>query len=316
MTRRLLAQLGRAATPVLAFGIFAGLFMPPVASALQPLLLPSIVLLLALALLRLDWDRMGRYARRPGIVGLVVVWQLLLSPLVAFAIGSAFGLPAGLLAALTLNAASSPIMSSAAFAQLLDLDAPLSVVVVVAGTLLLPLTVTPIAFWLVDVALPIDAAGFLARIGVFIVLPFGVAFLVRRLAGEATLDRHDDAIAGATVVTLLVFAIAVMDGVAVRLLEEPGEVLLFLAVALAANIGFQILSTALFWLAGRRTAASIGLMSGNRNMGLILALTGGIAGEDFLLYLAVAQVPIYVLPLVAKPVYRRLMRGGRIEIRP
>lgn len=310
MPGRVLARLGRAATPVLAIGIFAGLLAPPLARALQPLLLPSIVLLLALALLRLDWGMIGRYARRPDIVGLVVGWQLLASPVVAFAVGGAVGLPAGLLTALTLNAAASPVMASAAFAQLLGLDAPLSIVVVVVGTLLLPLTVAPIAFWLIALDLPIDAASFLARAGVFIVLPFAAAFAVRRTVAAATLERHDDAIAGATVATLLVFAVAVMDGVTARLLAEPGTVLLFLAVALAANIGFQVLSTLLFWRAGRRRAASIGLMSGNRNIGLILGLTGGIAGDDLLLYLAVAQVPIYVLPVLAKPVYRRLGLGA------
>src|SRR3546814_11667538 len=81
MPRRLLASLGRAATPALALGIFAGLLAPPVAHAFRPLLLPSIVLLLALALLRLDWGRMGRYARPPGLVSTAIAWQLLLSPL-------------------------------------------------------------------------------------------------------------------------------------------------------------------------------------------------------------------------------------------
>jgi bile acid:Na+ symporter, BASS family len=67
----------------------------------------------------------------------------------------------------------------------------------------------------------------------------------------------------------------------------------------------------LFRPAGRRRAASIGLMSGNRNMGLMLGLAGGLGSGDLLLYLAVAQVPIYLSPLLAGPVYRRLCGPSR-----
>lgn len=311
MPSRALPALARIATPALAIGIFAGLLAPPLASMLQPLLLPSIIAMLTLALVRLDWRATAAQARRPGIVGLAVGWQLLLSPILAYAIGAAVGLPAGLLVALTLNAAASPIMSSAAFAQLLDLDAPLSIVVVVVGTLLLPLTIPPLAYWLIDLEMTVSPSAFAARVGWFIALPFAAAIIVRRLASEATLARHDEAIAGATVVALLIFAIAVMDGMTARLLADPGIVLLFLAVAILANIGLQAAALGLFWMAGRRMAASIALMSGNRNMALIFALAGALGGEDLLLYLAVAQVPIYVLPALAKPVYRALIGSGR-----
>ena len=38
-------------------------------------------------------------------------------------------------------------------------------------------------------------------------------------------------------------------------------------------------------------------------------LTGDIFGADLALYVAMAQVPIYLLPLIARPVYRRLLGG-------
>jgi BASS family bile acid:Na+ symporter len=51
----------------------------------------------------------------------------------------------------------------------------------------------------------------------------------------------------------------------------------------------------------------MGLVSGNRNTALILVLAGGIAHPDLALYVAMAQIPIYLLPLVAKPIYSRLV---------
>ena len=89
MARRLLALLGRLATPALAAGLFLGLAAPPLARLLQPLLLPAVVVLLFLSLLRLDWSLLAGHVRRPGLVLLVVGWQLLVSPLLAHAAGTA-----------------------------------------------------------------------------------------------------------------------------------------------------------------------------------------------------------------------------------
>ncbi len=51
----------------------------------------------------------------------------------------------------------------------------------------------------------------------------------------------------------------------------------------------------------------MGLISGNRNTALILVLTGSFVGPDLGLYVAMAQIPIYLLPLLAKPLYGRLL---------
>ena len=40
---------------------------------------------------------------------------------------------------------------------------------------------------------------------------------------------------------------------------------------------------------------------------LVLVLTGGLVSPDLGLYVAMAQIPIYLLPLIAKPFYGRLL---------
>ena len=57
---------------------------------------------------------------------------------------------------------------------------------------------------------------------------------------------------------------------------------------------------------GRRAALSLGLVSGNRNMALAFAVTGAFE-PDLLLYLAVAQIPIYLSPLLTRQIYGRLL---------
>ena len=58
---------------------------------------------------------------------------------------------------------------------------------------------------------------------------------LRRLAGPARLARAADLLDGLTVVNLVVFAIAIMDGVNAFARERPG----FVAIAVAAAFGTQ-----------------------------------------------------------------------------
>ncbi len=109
---------------------------------------------------------------------------------------------------------------------------------------------------------------------------------------------------------LLTFGIAVMDGVTARLLADPATVLVFVAAAFAVNIVMQLLGAAAFLWLGRQAALSIGLTSGYRNMGLMLVLTAGIAGPDMALFVAMAQLPMYMLPALMHPLYRRVIAAA------
>ena len=58
--------------------------------------------------------------------------------------------------------------------------------------------------------------------------------------------------------------------------------------------------------AGGARAFAVGLVAGNRNVGLMLAATGFAIPDIAWLYFAVAQFPIYLLPHLLKSLARRL----------
>ena len=66
----------------------------------------------------------------------------------------------------------------------------------------------------------------------------------------------------------------------------------------------------LFWKWGPTTAATFGFSNGNRNMALVLGALAGNVPPDTWLFFAVAQFPIYLLPMALKPVYERLLAGA------
>jgi hypothetical protein len=54
----------------------------------------------------------------------------------------------------------------------------------------------------------------------------------------------------------------------------------------------------------------LGMMTSQRNMGLMLAATGGAVPDFTWLYFAIAQFPIYVAPLLLGPLARRIKAGS------
>ena len=64
-----------------------------------------------------------------------------------------------------------------------------------------------------------------------------------------------------------------------------------------------------FLFLGRRFALTVGLSSGLRNMAILLGAVPSAVNAEILLFLAVAQFPIYMAPAMLKPLARRLAAG-------
>ena len=311
MPAAFLAFLNRHARPILAGGIFAGLALPDLAALMRPLVEAAIVASLTLSLLQIDWPTVAAWGRRPLRAAVALGWILLGAPLLTLMAVTVLGLPPGLAVALVFAAAAPPVTASPAFALLLGLDASLALVLLVASTAILPLTLGPVAFWLLDLELTIGLGPFLLRVALYIALPFAISEAVRRMVRREWLDARIAEINGLIVLALVIFAIAIMDGVTARALDDPWIVAGFAASAFILNLALQAAAAAAFFWLGWRGALTMGLISGYRNMAIMLILTAGIAGPDMWLYVAMAQFPMYILPMLTNPLYRRVLAIGR-----
>ena len=308
---RVLDFFGQHATFILAGGVLLGLLAPPLAALARPLLIPGLLIPLVIALLRLDWNALAAYARRPGLVALITLWLLFASPLLMWLALKAFSLPPALAQGLTLMAAASPIVSSAAISLILGLDAALAVIVIVVTTALMPFTLPLLALWLLGLSIDIDLGTFMLRLGLMVGGAFAAALAVRRLVPRARLQANARLLDGISVATLLMFALAIMDGVTAVALARPGYVLLVTFAAFAANLLLQALGTLIALRLGMRAAITVGLMTGNCNMGLVLVALADKANFDVIVFFAMAQIPMYMLPALLSPVYARLRGVAR-----
>ena len=292
---------------LLAISVFLGVALPEIARLAKPLLMPSIFVIMVVALTTIDVTSIRGALRRTRTLFGVCAWQLAAFPLVAALACALLPVPDGIRVAMIASACAGPIFSSPAFARMFGLDDAFMTAVVVMTTILMPLPLLGYSYLLLGVRLELDVGEFLWRLLVFIVLPFAIATAIRRCLEPADLIRATPLLAWIVLGGLAVFALAVMDGVTARFLEAPALVVGFLVAAFTLNVTSQMITAGVFWWAGPSIAWTAALAAGYRNMALVLALSGGILGSDFQIYVGIAQIPMYVLPLVLTPLYRRLV---------
>ncbi|MDJ0947644.1 MAG: hypothetical protein QNJ94_01855 [Alphaproteobacteria bacterium] len=309
---RALAFLARHATTVMALGVFLGLAAPALAELFRPLLVPTVFLLLVTSLLRQDPDALWHQFRRPWLAILVFAWLALGTSLIMGGVLAAVDLPPGLEAGLMLMACSAPLISCIPFALLFRLDVALTSAVTLGATLILPLYLPPLALHLYGIELDVGLVGFIFRLVGLIGGAFLVVWLLRAVTARSWIERQAVAIDGLNVILLLVFAVAIMDGVAAEIADRPGRVALYVASAFLANIGLQALGIAVFLWSGRERAVTCGMMSGNRNMAILIGALAGQVDLAVMLFFVLGQLPIYILPAVMRPVYRRLIANRAV----
>lgn len=306
---RFLEWSARQGGALLAIGIFAGLFIPPLAALFRDVVTITVAGLMTLVLLRVDLAQVLAYLRRPVLVGALTAWLLLAMPVLAYAVAAAAGLDGPLGAALVISAAGCAATSSPAFARLVGLDGEISLVVAVVTTLLVPFTAPPLALGLMGIDLAISLTGLMTRLALVVGLPLLISIVIRQVVAEATLKRVGPSVDGAVVWLVVLYGFGVMDGLLARLLAEPSFVLGGLALAFAGNFGMNAVTALVFLAAGRRLALAGGLLAGNRNMALFLAVLPAATDERILLFFALCQFPLFLSPFLLRPVYGRLRAG-------
>ena len=303
--RDALAWSARRGSILLATGIFGGVISPGLASAFHDVVAPVVLIMMTLVLLRVDVGGTLAHLRRPLRALMVIAMHLLVAPVVVWTITLPLGLDPGIRAGLVIFATGCAATSSPAFARMVGLDPELSMAVTVATTFLVPLTAPPVAFLLLHVDLAISTTAFMGRLLLIVGLPMLLSLGIRRAMGPARLARWAEATDGALVWLVVFYGFAVMDGLAARVAADPAWVIQAVIAAFAVDYGLNLLTTAGFRAMGARPAATAGLMSGNRNMALYLAVLPAAADPRIALFFGLCQFPLFLSPFLLRPLYRR-----------
>ncbi|WGF89073.1 hypothetical protein [Marinivivus vitaminiproducens] len=302
-----LEWLGRRASLMLLVGVFSGLALPGLAAVLRPALLIAVACLLTMSMVRVEPASLRRALQAPFVSALALGWLLLGAPLLVAWLCLDTGLPPTIAQSVVLYAAAPPLVAATAYALMLGLDAAFALYLTILGTFIVPLTLPPLASALLGLALPLTPLDMTVRLAVMVACCAGAAWAIRRFAGAERLARRGRALDGVVVLLMWLFAVAIMDGVTARIVNDPGWLVTCALAACILNFGLCAAGAIGAGLLGVRRALTVGLLSGNRNLGLVVGAMAADAPAEVVAFVAVAQIPIYALPSLLRPITRRLL---------
>lgn len=308
-----LGFLGRHATTMMAVGVFSGLALPGWAIHLHPWLTHMVWVLMFVSMLHIDWADVLGHIRRPFLLGATLVWMLAVTPVLVWLLVKDTGLSPGLIVAVVLTAASCPLMSTPAVGMILGLDGAFLLLVLVAETFLVPLTLPIISTNLV--ATPLSALDLMGRLAALVASTFFAALIVQRLLGKARLDGWRQPLHGVSVLLLVGFAAGLMAGVPAAFQADPEHVIFVTVLSFAVYAGLQLAGAGMYLAVGRALGRnwdrvkvlSGAFASGNRNLAILIAVLLPGIDADTMLYFVVGQFPIYLMPTVWRYLAKRLL---------
>jgi predicted Na+-dependent transporter len=304
-----LGSLGRLGSRAVAAVVFIAIVAPPFDALVKPFVTEAIFALLTLAFLRVDTAALSAHVRRPYLVLAATAWTSLIVPML-FGTGCLLAhLDARsppLFLGLMLQGVTTPMMASPAFAALMGLDATLVVSTLVTSALLTPFTAPLFAALFVGPELALSPLALGLKLFAIVAGSLCAAVIIRRFAGVAAIRRVANQIDGMNILLVFIFVAAVMENVAGRFIADPLGMIGITVLAFAVTFGLLALTSLVFVRAGRERAFVLGLMASQRNMGLMLAATGGAVPDLTWIYFAMAQFPVYLSPLLLTPLARRI----------
>ncbi|NKB76415.1 MAG: hypothetical protein GKR96_05055 [Gammaproteobacteria bacterium] len=298
---------------ILACSVFAGLLFPELAAWWGDFMFGSLFCIMLFALMQIDLLTIKEkvFANMELVIAMVAV-QMIALPIVIFILIELFSWHSAAAQYALLVACAGSVFGTPAFAGLLGLDRTQSLLGVIATTLLVPLTtliVLPLVTHVSDQGVVVfDLSVYVSRIGMFIVLPMTLAVIYRkflRLTGSA---GHDRLLRIAVVITLVIFAVAVMDGVTAKWIEDPVSVVELFIWVMIIHVSLYLISYLCFRAHGMQAAITAGMLSAYRNLGLVVAICGPFLSDEFLIFVGLWQIPMYVSPLCL-----RLIFGDRYQ---
>ncbi len=295
---------------LLALSIFIGIVYPPVSALFKPFLLPIIFLLFLTAVLQVSFRDAAQVAFKDRAVWFVLCWQLVLLPLIFYFFLKPF-LSQQLHLFAVVSMCTASITATTALCRLFNLNSALSLVVGLAGAVLMPLPLYIFLKLMTGAEVSIDLYSYGLRILVFILLPILCAWLIRKVISIEADQELQRIMPSVSLVLLVFFGLSVMDGVGVMLLNDTSRLLSYLLLAFGTSISVQLITVVALYFLGARNATTGALLCAYRNMGIVAAIAGPSLGKDFYIYLGVWQLPMYVLPLVMRRFYERDVSSTR-----
>ena len=210
--------------------------------------------------------------KRPKDIVIGCVAQFTIMPLLAFFLGKAFGLEAGLMAGVILVGTCPGGTASNVMTYLSKGDVALSVGMTSVNTVLAPFLTPAITYLLLKTTVSVDVVSMFVSIIKVVIVPIALGFLINGLWGKHT-QKVADVLPLVSVTAIALIVAAVVSHNSARILETGAQV--FAVVILHNLLGYAVgylLALAFRMPMSRKKALAIEI--GMQNSGLATSLAG------------------------------------------
>lgn len=210
--------------------------------------------------------------KRPKDIVIGCVAQFTIMPLLAFLLGKAFGLEAGLMAGVILVGTCPGGTASNVMTYLSKGDVALSVGMTSVNTVLAPFLTPAITYLLLKTTVSVDVVSMFVSIIKVVIVPIALGFLINGLWGKHT-EKVADVLPLVSVTAIALIVAAVVSHNSARILETGAQV--FAVVILHNLLGYAVgylLALAFRMPMSRKKALAIEI--GMQNSGLATSLAG------------------------------------------
>ena len=302
----MISNVGRLAPYALPVGLIIGLLFPMLADFLKAYLIPTLFLTLTLSLLCTSTEEITTSLLRIKLLTGATFWILIISPVLVGWLVLLVDIPESIALAAVLSAAAPPVTAAAAIAVFLRLNTAIAACVTVLSMLLAPIILPLVLKYLVSTNLELNLWFLGFQLVVFIFTCFGVAMLFKAILGEQRIANNKLMFDGVSVISIILFTIGIMSGVSGLIIDRPWFVLENFLVASVLVFFFYLITTVVFWRAGKHSAMASAVASGNCNLGLMYIVLLGNVDSDVLVYFSIGQIPMYTLPSLLAPLVKTL----------
>lgn len=247
-----------------------GFLMPELFRQLTPWIVTLLGIIMFGMGLTISAKDFGEVLRRPRDVGLGVLSQFLIMPLLAVALTRIIPMPPEVAAGVILVGCCPGGTSSNVMTYLAKGDTALSVACTSVTTLLAPVVTPFLVLMLASEYLPVDAWAMFQSIVKVVLIPLALGFLAQRLVPG--LVRSALPVLPLVSVTGIVLIVAAVVGASQAAIAQSG-LMIFAVVVLHNGLGYLI-GFLLGWAAGLSLARrkAIAIETGMQNSGLAAAL--------------------------------------------
>lgn len=295
----MLKTISRYSTILMPICSFIGFLFPALSNQIL-LLLPSILFfLMFFTLLGIDQKALLKKTISQS-VWVFAIFQNLLTCLLVTALAYALGARGTWLLAISAVGATAPLFGSGAIVNAMGFDALLAMAKTISATLLLPVSLFIVLFFLGSDTAQLDLILYSKRLIIYIICPILLAIIIKKIVPSSTLQRYYPKVSQFNVLLILLFPLGLMGGYRDHFNQHPALACLLFLVA-TGLVAFIFGLTYLFYKkTGYQNAVIASTVSSGRNVLLTYTIATPFLGELFLPLIGAMQLPMFSVPFFGK----------------